>query len=179
MATRLQQLVSFLLWPVVALARLIASAYTRLLSLPTRLGRLGTSLNNAASFREGFLLVIATAYVLGYIAWSVHALQEHLGLLPALRFQYIFAGLVPLILIWLITTIVMAVRGIQSGTGAVVATFALVAATAGISILAIPFVGLGGVGLYVAGTLLLFAAGVLFGAVGFLPIAAPWVVWGA
>jgi hypothetical protein len=171
----LRQVLSYLFLPVIAVAAVIASAYAALSSLPARLGRLGSSLNDVAAFRDGFLLVVATAYVLGYVAWSVHALQEHLGLLPALRFQYIFAGLVPLILLWLIASLVMAVRGIQSGIRAVVASFSVVVATAGISILAIPFVGVGGVGLYVCGTLLLFAAGVLFGAVGFLPIAVPWV----
>jgi hypothetical protein len=50
-----------------------------------RLERLG-------KVRDGILIVGGTLYVLGYVVWSVHALNEGLGLLPALELQYLLAG---------------------------------------------------------------------------------------
>jgi hypothetical protein len=152
----------------------IAAAYARLPTVPDRFKQLGSSLNTAARFRDGFLLVVAVAYALGYATWSIHAYREHLGLLPALRFQYILAGLTPLILIWVLISIVMPVRGIKSGGWAIVATFVVVVTTISVSILALPFLGIGGLAIYAVATLLLFSTGIVFGAVGFLPIAVPW-----
>jgi hypothetical protein len=42
--------------------------------------------------RDGILVGSGALYVLGYIVWSVHALDEGLGLLPALELQYLLAG---------------------------------------------------------------------------------------
>lgn len=50
-----------------------------------RLERLGNT-------RDGLLLFAGGLYILGYVVWSVHALREGLGLLPALDLQYFLAG---------------------------------------------------------------------------------------
>jgi hypothetical protein len=50
-----------------------------------RLKRLG-------ELRDPLLLAGGGLYVLGYVVWSVHALNEGLGLLPALELQYLLAG---------------------------------------------------------------------------------------
>jgi hypothetical protein len=45
------------------------------------------------------LALLGCLYVLGYAVWSVHAYHRGLGFLPAIRAQYLVAGLVPLLLI--------------------------------------------------------------------------------
>jgi hypothetical protein len=57
--------------------------------------------------REGFLVVVACLYGLGYITWSIYAIKEGLGLLPLLSTQYILAGAVMgvfLVVAWESTT---------------------------------------------------------------------------
>lgn len=51
--------------------------------------------------RDGILVFGGATYGLGYIVWSIHAWKENLGLLPALEPQYLAAGVVPMLLIWL------------------------------------------------------------------------------
>ncbi len=53
------------------------------------------------ALRDGFLVVSAASYVLGYLVWSVNAWQNNLGLLPALESQYFVAGIIPMLLIGL------------------------------------------------------------------------------
>ena len=60
--------------------------------------------------RDAFLLLVGAGYVLGYIVWSMYALRANLGLLPALRAQYLLAGLLPLLLL------IPIVLGMISGT---------------------------------------------------------------
>lgn len=52
-----------------------------------------------APFNSAFVLLVGAAYAFGYLVWSVHAWQNDLGLLPALRAQYLLAGLVPLLML--------------------------------------------------------------------------------
>jgi hypothetical protein len=63
---------------------------------PTREGRArshGTNgLEQLGKARDGVLIIGGALYVLGYFVWSVHALNEGLGLLPALELQYLLAG---------------------------------------------------------------------------------------
>jgi hypothetical protein len=42
--------------------------------------------------RDSIFIIGGLLYVLGYILWSAHALDEGLGLLPALELQYLLAG---------------------------------------------------------------------------------------
>jgi hypothetical protein len=49
-------------------------------------------LERVGKTRDGILLIGGALYVLGYVVWSVHALNEGLGLLPALELQYLLAG---------------------------------------------------------------------------------------
>jgi len=49
--------------------------------------------------RDGFLVVGAYVYGLGYVVWSYNAWRNQLGQLPALDFQYFMSGLLPAALI--------------------------------------------------------------------------------
>src|SRR5205814_484583 len=75
----------------------------------------GDRLKQLVGLRDVFLFLGGASYVLGYIVWCLHAWQENLGLLPALQFQYIFAGLAPLVLGGLIVMLVTFVRDITQG----------------------------------------------------------------
>jgi hypothetical protein len=46
------------------------------------------------SLRDGLLVCGGGLYLLGYIAWSVNAWSNNMGLLPALEFQYVVAGVI-------------------------------------------------------------------------------------
>lgn len=52
-------------------------------------------------WRDGILVFGGATYGLGYLVWSIHAKNENLGLLPALEPQYLAAGVIPMLLIWL------------------------------------------------------------------------------
>jgi hypothetical protein len=56
-------------------------------------------LENVGKVRDGLLILGAALYGLGYLVWSNYALQNNLGLLPALDAQYFLAGVVPGLLI--------------------------------------------------------------------------------
>lgn len=49
--------------------------------------------------RDNLLFVASILYALGYIVWAFNAWQNNLGLLPALDFQYLVAGIFPAIVI--------------------------------------------------------------------------------
>ena len=51
------------------------------------------------SIRDGLLVVVGMAYVLGFLTISYYAHQHDLGLLPLLDAQYFLAGLLPALLI--------------------------------------------------------------------------------
>jgi hypothetical protein len=54
---------------------------------------------NGSKLRDLALAGAAGTYAFGFIIWSIHALRNNLGLLPALDSQYIIAGLVPIIIL--------------------------------------------------------------------------------
>jgi hypothetical protein len=56
-------------------------------------------LKSVAGLRDGLLVTASILYVVGYMVWSFNALQNHLGLLPALDPQYFVAGLIPVVII--------------------------------------------------------------------------------
>lgn len=58
-------------------------------------GRAYDLLKSAGELRDGFLVVGATLYFLGYVTWALNSWQRGLGLLPALESQYFIAGIVP------------------------------------------------------------------------------------
>jgi hypothetical protein len=49
--------------------------------------------------RDGLLVLASLLYGLGYLAWSLHAWQNDLGLLPALDVQYFVAGVFPALIL--------------------------------------------------------------------------------
>lgn len=51
--------------------------------------------------RDGLLILISCIYILGYIVWSLHAMVNHFGLLPAIDAQYFLAGMIPGIIAYL------------------------------------------------------------------------------
>ena len=52
-------------------------------------------------FRDPLLVLASVIYGVGYFVWSIHAYSESLGLLPALEPQYLVAGIIPALLVWL------------------------------------------------------------------------------
>lgn len=57
--------------------------------------------------RDGFLIVGAVLYGLGYAVWSYNAWKHDLGHLPAIEFQYFAAGIIPALVLttaWLVST---------------------------------------------------------------------------
>lgn len=66
------------------------------------LGWIGDQLSPLTKLRDGFLVVAVIVYILGYLVWSLNAWVNNLGLLPALEFQYLVAGVFPALVIWLI-----------------------------------------------------------------------------
>lgn len=50
-------------------------------------------------FRDGILVGAGALYILGYLVMAYYASKKNLGLLPALDFQYIIAGIIPAFLI--------------------------------------------------------------------------------
>lgn len=49
--------------------------------------------------RDGFLVGLGLLYIIGYLVWAFYAWKKNLGLLPALDFQYIIAGIAPALLL--------------------------------------------------------------------------------
>ncbi len=64
--------------------------------------------------RDGLLVLASLLYGLGYLVWSLHAWENHLGLLPALDTQYFVAGVFPaLVLVVAFWTFKLATRAIE------------------------------------------------------------------
>lgn len=51
-------------------------------------------LSSPADWRDGSLVSGGALYLLGYLAWCIYAVANHLSLLPALSSQYIMAGVI-------------------------------------------------------------------------------------
>jgi hypothetical protein len=51
--------------------------------------------------RDGLLVCATLLYGLGYFVWSLNAWQNNLGLLPLIESQYLVAGVVPALILWL------------------------------------------------------------------------------
>jgi hypothetical protein len=73
-------------------------------------------LKELGDLRDGILLAGALVYVAGYVVWSINSLRNNLGLLPALKFQYFFAGSFPVAIALLVYG---AVHGIRAFLGAI------------------------------------------------------------
>jgi len=58
-------------------------------------------LEQISKYRDGLLILLSCTYILGYVVWSLHAMVNHLGLLPAIDAQYFLAGIVPGVVIYL------------------------------------------------------------------------------
>ena len=52
--------------------------------------------------RDGFLVGLGLLYIIGYLVWAFYAWKKNLGLLPALDFQYIIAGIAPTLLLFIL-----------------------------------------------------------------------------
>jgi hypothetical protein len=64
-------------------------------------GKFVIGLVRVGKLRDGLLVAGGLLYILGYIVWSVNAQINGLGLLPALEFQYLVAGIIPALIIGL------------------------------------------------------------------------------
>ena len=67
---------------------------------PTKsfLQRVADFLKSLGEWRDHLLVIVGLFYAAGYFIWSWNAFQNNLGLLPAFQFQYIVAGIGPVII---------------------------------------------------------------------------------
>lgn len=63
-------------------------------------------LTSVADLRDLVLIVAGGLYLLGYIVWAFNAYANNLGLLPALDLQYLIAGIVPALLLLMLTLLI-------------------------------------------------------------------------
>lgn len=68
------------------------------------------SLARLGQLRDGIFIGGGALYVLGYILWSAHALDEGLGLLPALEPQYLLAGSLLAVILLVAAVLGIAIR---------------------------------------------------------------------
>lgn len=67
---------------------------------PSRLwGWVRGQTRSLSGLRDLILVAAGACYGVGYLVWSVHAWHRNLGLLPALRFQYLIAGAIPILFV--------------------------------------------------------------------------------
>ncbi|MCI0550362.1 MAG: hypothetical protein L0287_05365, partial [Anaerolineae bacterium] len=52
-------------------------------------------IKSLGEWRDRALVIVGLLYAAGYFMWSWNALENNLGLLPALQFQYVVAGIGP------------------------------------------------------------------------------------
>jgi len=71
-------------------------------------------LKGLGDLRDGILLAGALVYVAGYFVWSINSLRNNLGLLPALKFQYFFAGSFPVAIALLVYGVVRGIAALLS-----------------------------------------------------------------
>jgi hypothetical protein len=64
-------------------------------SFPQQVGDL---IKSAGEWRDRALVIAGLFYAAGYLIWSLNALQNNLGLLPAFQLQYIVAGIGPVVI---------------------------------------------------------------------------------
>lgn len=80
----------------------------------TRISRLiRKHVRSMSDLRDVVLMTASLCYAAGYLSWSVHAWVYNLGLLPALRLQYLVAGVIPLALFALLLTALWALFWIR------------------------------------------------------------------
>lgn len=63
--------------------------------------------------KDALLVLVPVLYGLGYLIWSINALRNNLGWLPALDLQYFLAGIVPAAVLWATITFLKHNRQIQ------------------------------------------------------------------
>lgn len=64
--------------------------------------------------RDGFLVLAGVFYVFGYLVWAINAYKNHLGLVPALEFQYFVAGIVPVAIVSIVVLLVIGYLRVKS-----------------------------------------------------------------
>jgi hypothetical protein len=64
-------------------------------------GNLKAGLNSIGEWRDTLLVLCSALYGLGYVVWGLNAWNENLGVLPAFEPQYVVAGIVPALVLWL------------------------------------------------------------------------------
>jgi hypothetical protein len=57
------------------------------------------AISQAGELRDGLLIIFASTYIFGYMIWSWNAWKNNLGLLPVVNYQYISAGMIPVLII--------------------------------------------------------------------------------
>lgn len=68
-------------------------------NIDTTISRIFSWFNRIGQLRDGFLVGIGLLYIIGYLVWAFYAWKKNLGILPALDFQYIIAGIAPALLL--------------------------------------------------------------------------------
>jgi len=75
-------------------------------TVPSRLSRIWSwvrgKTESLSDLRDLVLLTAGACYGVGYLVWSFHAWHRNLGLLPALRFQYLIGGAIPILFVLLV-----------------------------------------------------------------------------
>ncbi len=61
-----------------------------------------------SGLRDVVLAAAGICYGVGFLLWSVNAWYQNLGILPALRFQYLIAGAVPVLFVLLLSGVMLA-----------------------------------------------------------------------
>lgn len=64
--------------------------------------------------RDGFLVLAGAFYLFGYLVWAINAYKNHLGLVPALEFQYFVAGIIPAVILSIVVLLVIGYLRIKS-----------------------------------------------------------------
>lgn len=63
--------------------------------------------------RDVVLVMAGIFYLFGYIVWAINAYNNKLGLVPALDFQYVVAGIVPVLIVGTIISIMLAYKRLR------------------------------------------------------------------
>ena len=64
--------------------------------------------------RDGFLVLAGVFYLFGYLVWAINAYKNHLGLVPALEFQYFVAGIIPVVILSIVVLLVIGYVRVKS-----------------------------------------------------------------
>jgi hypothetical protein len=76
-------------------------------------GSIINRLEPIGKLRDPVLVMAGIFYLFGYIVWAINAHNNNLGLVPALEFQYVVAGIVPVLIVLAIAFIVVGYKWLR------------------------------------------------------------------